>query len=308
MLKNFSPQSLRINGRQSELIELALTYGFRSMDIDMSEMLRRSQRGSIDDAAKYLRAAENLSVGGFAVDVDLDSDDETFTSQVGALHPLAEVAGELGVTRAYIHAPAATDRLPYHEFFDTQLKRLDQIAEVLGGKNIRLGVGFHAGKELAEGKEFAFTQNVEGFLALIKGVGNSNVGFLIDTWDWVVGDGAMDQISELTGDQIVAVRMASLAPDVDAAKATTNDRVLPEKEGALDHVAVMKHLIATGFDGPVSPSASPTQYKGQTRESTVQKAQQAIDGISEDAGIEVAPLPMDLIDENAPEMSVPADV
>jgi sugar phosphate isomerase/epimerase len=308
MLKNFSPQSLRINGRQSELIELALTYGFRSMDIDMSEMVRRSQRGSIDDAAKYLRAAENLSIGGFAVDVDLDSDDEAFTSQVGALHPLAEVAGELGVTRAYIHAPAATDRLPYHEFFDTQLKRLDQIAEVLSGKNIRLGVGFHAGKELAEGKEFAFTQNVEGFLALVKGVGNSNVGFLIDTWDWVVGDGAMDQISELTGDQIVAVRMASLAPDVDAAKATTDDRALPEKEGALDHVAVMKHLVATGFDGPVSPSASPTQYKGQTRESTVQKAQQAIDGISKDAGVEVAPLPMDMIDENAPEMSVPADV
>ncbi len=35
MLKNFSPQSLGINGRQSELIELALTYGFTSMDIDM---------------------------------------------------------------------------------------------------------------------------------------------------------------------------------------------------------------------------------------------------------------------------------
>ncbi len=308
MLKNFSPQSLRINGRQSELIELALTYGFRSIDIDMSEMLRRSQRSSIDDAAKYLRAAENLSVGGFAVDVDLDADDETFTSQVGALHPLAEVAAELNVSRGYIFAPNATDRLPYHEYFDTQLKRLDQIAEVLGGKNIRLGVGFHAGKELAEGKEFAFAQNVEGFLALVKGVGNSNVGFLIDTWDWVIGDGTIDQISGLTAEQIVAVRMASLAADVDPAKATSKDRVLPEKEGALDHVAVMKHLVAIGFDGPVSPSASPTQYKGQTRESTVQKAQQAIDEISTEAGIEVAPLPMDLIDENAVEITIPVDV
>ncbi|QDT12467.1 TIM barrel protein [Planctomycetes bacterium K23_9] len=307
MLKNFSPQSLRINGRQSELIELALTYGFRSMDIDMSEMLRRSQRSSIDDAAKYLRAAENLSVGGFAVDVDLDADDDAFTSQVGALHPLTEVAAELGVSRAYIHAPAATDRLPYHEFFDTQLKRLDQIADVLGSKNIRLGVGFHAGTELSEGKEFAFTQNVEGFLALVKGVGNSNVGFLIDTWDWLVGAGTLEQISALTADQIVAVRMASLAPEVEAASATTNDRVLPEKEGGLDHVAVMKHLVSIDFEGPVSPSASPTQYKGQTRESTVQKSQKAIDGISADAGIEVSPLPMDLIDENAVETSVPAE-
>ncbi|MEL6109875.1 MAG: hypothetical protein AAFU85_28020, partial [Planctomycetota bacterium] len=57
MLKNFSPKALGINGRQSELIELALTYGFRSMDIDMYEMLRRTQRTSAEDAAKFIKAA-----------------------------------------------------------------------------------------------------------------------------------------------------------------------------------------------------------------------------------------------------------
>ncbi len=64
MLKNFSPQSLGINGRQSELIELALTYGFTSMDIDMDEMLRRAQRTNKKDAAKYLEAAK-IAIGGF---------------------------------------------------------------------------------------------------------------------------------------------------------------------------------------------------------------------------------------------------
>ncbi|NND99403.1 MAG: TIM barrel protein [Pirellulaceae bacterium] len=297
MLKNFSPSSLGINGRQSELIELALTYGFRGMDIDMSEMLRRSQRSSVDDAAKYLRAAENLEVGGFKVDVDLDADDDAFTSQVGALHPVAEVAAELGVKRAYIFLPAATDRLPYPEYFDIQTKRLGQIAEVLGEKNIRLGVGFHAAKELAEGKEFAFTQNVEGFLAVVRGAGNANVGFLVDTWDWVAGDGAMDQLSELKADEIVAVRLASFPADIDTAKAAQTDRVLPEQDGTLNHVDLVKQLVSIGYDGPISPSASSTQYKGQTRESTVQKAQEAIDGICKEAGLTVAPLPMELIEE-----------
>ena len=54
MLKNFSPAALGINGRQSELIELALTYGFTGMDVDMHEMLRRAQRTNVEDAAKYL--------------------------------------------------------------------------------------------------------------------------------------------------------------------------------------------------------------------------------------------------------------
>lgn len=297
MLKNFSPQSLGINGRQSELIELALTYGFRSMDVDMSEMLRRSQRSSIDEAAKYLRAAENLEIGGFPLDINMDAADGDFTSQLGAMHPVAELAAEMKATRAYVYAPTATNSAAYPEYFDKQSTRIGQIADVLSAKGIALGVGIRAGKELAEGKDFPFIQNVEGLLALVKGVGKENVGLLIDTWDWVIGDGTAAQLNELKPEQIVAVRLGSVAADIAKADATTADRILPEKEGEVNHVDFIKHLVEIGFEGPVSPTASSTQYKGQTRESTVQKSQEAIDGISKDAGLTVAPLPMEMIEE-----------
>ena len=68
-------------------------------------------------------------------------------------------------------------------------------------------------------------------------------------------------------------------------------------EGVLDHVKVIKHLAAANFEGPVSPSASNQSYKGQTRESIVQRAQEAVDGISKEAGVPVSPLPMELIED-----------
>lgn len=296
MLKNFSPQSLGINGRQSELIELALTYGFNSMDVDMREMLRRSQRTNLHDAAKYLEAAK-IAIGGFDLGINLDADEEAFTSELGGLHPLADLAKQLGATRSYVRLPAATDRLPYHEYFEIQQTRISQIAEVLAGKGIQLGIGFSAGKELDTGKEFPFVRNVEGFLALVKAISASNVGHLIDTWDWVVGDGAMDQLSELTAAEIVAVRLCTLSPDADPSKAISTDRVLPEQDGLLNHVKLVAHLASIGFAGPVSPSASSLSYKGQTRESIVQRAQEAVDGISTAAGLTVAPLPKDLIED-----------
>ncbi|MEM8670261.1 MAG: TIM barrel protein [Planctomycetota bacterium] len=296
MLKNFSPSALGINGRQSELIELALTYGFTGMDVDMHDMLRRSQRTNTEDAAKYLRAAK-IRIGGFDLGIDLDADEESFVSQVGGLNPLADLAKELGATRCFIRVPAATDRLPYHEYFQAQGARLTQIAEVLSPRGILLGVGFSAGKELEEGKQFPFVRNVEGFIALIQSVTSESIGYMIDTWDWLVGDGAMDQLSELKGNQIIGVRLGSLPEDVDPTKATTADRVLPEKEGTLNHIAVVKHLVETGFEGPLSPSASSKSYKGQTRESIVQRGQQAIDEISKEAGLAVAPLPMELIED-----------
>lgn len=296
MFKNFSPQSLGINGRQSELIELALTYAFRGMDVDMGDMFRRSQRTTVEDATKYLHAAD-IKIGGFRVEVDLDADDDAFTSQVGTLHPQVDLAADLKVERAYIYVPAATDRLPYHEYFDIQRNRLTQVADVLAAKGIKLGIGFNAGKEHGEGKEFPFVNTVEGFLALVKAVTADNAGFMIDTWDWVVGGGAMDQISELTSDQIIAVRLGSVPEDVDIASAVSTDRDIPELEGVMNHVNLVKHLEAIEFEGPISPTASATRYKGQTRESIVQKCQEAIDAISTEAGLHVAPRPMDLIED-----------
>jgi sugar phosphate isomerase/epimerase len=296
MLKNFSPAALGINGRQSELIELALTYGFTGMDVDMHEMLRRAQRTNVEDAAKYLEAAK-IEVGGFELGIDLDADEDAFTSQLGGLHPVADMAKQLGATRGYIRVPAATNRLPYHEYFDVQGTRLGQIAQVLEPRGIKLGIGFSAGKELEEGKEFAFVRNVEGYLALVNSVAGANAGMLLDTWDWVVGDGAMDQLSEIAADKIVAVRLGSVTAEVEAGSATSSDRVLPEQEGALNHVNVIKHLASIGFDGPVSPSASNQSYKGQTRESIVQRAQEAVDGISTEAGLPVAKLPMETIED-----------
>ncbi len=296
MFKNFAPQALGINGRQSELIELALTYGFRGMDVDMVDMFRRSRRTDIDDAAKYLKAAE-IKIGAFDLDVNLDADDDAFAVQLATLHPLSEMVQHLGASRASIRIPAATDRLPYHEYFETIRGRLAQIAEVLAAKDVKLGIGFRAGKELTEGKQFPFVRDVEGFIALVKAVAAKNVGYIVDTCDWVIGSGTMAQLTSIKGEEIVAARLGSIASDVEPAEATSGDRVLPEKTGPLDLVAVVKHLSTTGFKGPISPSAAPKRYKGQTRESIVNQAQEAIDGLFRDAGLHVAPRPMDMIED-----------
>ena len=45
MYKNLNSWTLGISGRQSELIELALTYGFRGLDIDIHDMIKVDEQG-----------------------------------------------------------------------------------------------------------------------------------------------------------------------------------------------------------------------------------------------------------------------
>lgn len=296
MYKNFSPQGLGITGRQSELIELALTYAFRGIEVDMIDMLKRTQRTDFQDASKYLRASD-IKIGGFDAGINLDADDETFTAQLGQLHPVTDVASQLKAKVATVRLPAATDRLPYHEYFDTVRGRLQQIAEVLEGKGIRLGIAFQAGKELLEKKQFPFVTNVEGFKALVKAVPSENVGYVIDTWNWRVGEGSMEQLQEIPASKIVSVRLGDVAASVELAEAKTSDRVLPTTGGAINHVALVKHLSTGGYKGPIGPTAAAAQYKGQTRETIVNKAQEAIDEILREAGLHVSPRPMDTIQQ-----------
>jgi hypothetical protein len=38
MFKNLSPEALGVSGRQSEMIELALSFGFKGLDLDIIEL------------------------------------------------------------------------------------------------------------------------------------------------------------------------------------------------------------------------------------------------------------------------------
>ncbi len=294
MLKNFSPQGLGITGRQSELIELALTYAFRGMEVNMMDMLKRSQRTSFEDASKYLRAAE-IKIGTFDVGVNLDVSDEEFATELAQVHPLAEIAHQLEAQTATLRVPAATDTAAFPEFFETISKRISQIAAVLAEKNIRLGIAFLSGAEKTEGKQFPFVNNVESFLALVKNIQGDNIGYVIDTFDWHLGGGTLEQIKQVPAEKIVAVRFGELAEGVDVDSATTADRVLPTVDGPLNHVEIAKYLADAKVNAAVMPTASGAQYKERTREATVNAAQEAIDAIFEGAGLPVPPRPMDLV-------------
>lgn len=296
MYKNFSPAALGITGRQSELIELALTYGFRGFDIDMSDMRRRAMRSSSEEAFKYLKATD-LVIGGFNAEIDLDAEDDAYKAQLAALHPTADLAAQWKAKYACLRVPAGTDRAAYPDYFEVIRARLTQVAEVLAARKLRLAIGFNAGKDKVEGKQFPFITNAEGLIGLVKAIAADNVGLIVDSFDWLVSGSTLSQISSLDAKKIVTVRLGSVAEGVNPAEARTEDRVLPVLEGPLSHVALVIKLKEIGYDGPIGPSASGSQYKGETREYIVSTGQEAIDEILTQAGIPVPPRPRDLVSQ-----------
>lgn len=68
MYKNLNATVLGVSGRQSELIELAMTYGFSGLDIDIVDLVKRTQRSEFEKAARYLLSAKSKPANQTPID------------------------------------------------------------------------------------------------------------------------------------------------------------------------------------------------------------------------------------------------
>ena len=143
MFKNLCPETMGISGRDSEVIELALSNGFKGLDLDLVGFAEQVQTQGLARAARLITSAR-LKIGSFAVPVRCDEEAGIYQADLEKLAPLAEIARSLGCTRATTTIVAGSDLRPFHENFETHRRRLAEVARVLAGFDIRLGVGFLA--------------------------------------------------------------------------------------------------------------------------------------------------------------------
>jgi len=284
MFKNLNPLAIGVSGRQSELIELALTYGFKGIEIDLADLVKRSQRATFEKAARFLTSAK-IKIGGVETPIDLDDDDQTYAAKLAALPEAAEIAHRVGAATALLRIPPATDRLPYPEYFNVVRKRIDEVAQVLSTHNLNLALSFSATSDAGTGKQFKFVNDVEGFLALFRACTAKNVGMALDTWSFHVGGGSMDQLTDIPADRVFSLRVADISDKIDLKKATNKNRLMPGLGGVIDNVKIVSHFAKAGYKGPITPMGHANNASGMTRDALVSAAQDAIDKVLQEAGV-----------------------
>jgi sugar phosphate isomerase/epimerase len=284
MYKSLNAQALGITGRQSEIIEMALTYGFRGIECDIMEFAKRVQVQGLEKARRFLESA-HLRMSGFDLPMRWRGDESTFETDLEKLQPLAESAAAAGAKACHTTIMPATDMFPYHENFELHRKRLATIADSLAKFGIQLGVSFLAAPAHRVDKSFQFIYEVDALVTLIKSVNSKNLGMVLDTWNWHFGGGHEDQLRALTADRVVSVRIADapagLAPDA----ISEEQRTLPQENGAVPNVALLTALAEMGFKGPVSIDPHPSCLTGWNRETIVQKISTTLDDLFRATGV-----------------------
>jgi sugar phosphate isomerase/epimerase len=278
MYKNLSPTPIGLLGRQSELLEIALTHRFKGLDIEIAEVLRRAQTSGAQQACRYLCSAA-MKVGGFELPVRWSGDEKLFQTDLEQIGPLLAVCTALGADRCFTSIAPTCEERAFHENFQFHVARLQQLADALLPANVKIGLSWlSAPSDRADGG-FEFIHQADPMLLLLNSLQRENVGLVLDAWQWHVGGADLARVKGLRGDQVIAVRLADIPADVDISTIANEQRVMPGEGGIIDSPALLSALDEIGFVGPVSAAPWPGLFKGQTREAIVSKVSANLDSL-----------------------------
>ncbi len=291
MFKNLDFTALGVSGHQSEIIELALTYGFSGIDLNMAEFASQARLKGMPYARRLIQSA-HLRVGTFALPLEWDADDDSFQKDLKKLPEYAQYAAELGCTRATAVVAPAGDQRPYHENFEFHRRRLHEICEVLQPAGVRLAVGFRAAEYHRQNRAFQFIHDLDALMMLLNMVAAPNVGLLLDIWEVVACGGSLESVRNLPPQQIAAVQVAEMPADVPLTELNETCRWLPGAEnGRIDVSAFLTALREMGYQGPVTVKPSRSVFSGRRRDIIIKQTAEALDKVWRAAGLSAAARP-----------------
>lgn len=301
LYRNLNPRALGFSGTvQSEMIELALTYGFRGMDVDIVDFGQQADDFGLETARRLIDSAK-LRVGNFHLPVRLQDDEALFAKDLARLPRLAELAAGLGCTRSFTAIQPASDKLPYAENFELHRQRIAAAADVLAGQGIQLGLEFLGPAPLRQGKAHPFIFDLARTLELVAAIGRPNVGVVVDTWHLYVAGVPSSEVYALPPGLVTTVHLADAPPEVSRNQLQDSERKLPGETGAADVVGVLRWLRSSGYDGPVTPEPLKGRLKGLGRQRAVKLTGEAVMNVWRAAGLPLEPPPAAAPSEDANE-------
>ncbi|MBN2473856.1 MAG: sugar phosphate isomerase/epimerase [Pirellulales bacterium] len=285
MFKNLSPSAIGVSGHQSEIIELALTFGFDGFDLDVADFATRARLRGMPYARRLIDSAK-IRVGTFQLPFEWDTEDERFEEEVKKLPDYAAAAAEVGCTRCVATLSPAGDKRPYHENFEFHRHRFAAICAALKPVGTRIGLGFQAAEYLRKDRTFQFIHDLDALTLLTNMVDAPNMGLLLDVWEVVACGGSLEAIRSLPAEQIVAVQIADMPADVALGGLNADCRLLPGAEnGQIDLAGALMILSDAGYDGPVTVKPSRRVFQTRRRDVVVRQVSEALDKVWRAAGL-----------------------
>ena len=199
---------------------------------------------------------KSLRWGAAGLPADFRRDDETFRQTSANLADFAKAMRRAGVTRVGTWLTPASDTLTYRQYFDVVAKRLREVARVLTGEGLRLGLEYVGPKTSWAARRYPFLHTLAETRELIEAIGVPGVGVVLDSWHWYLAGDTVADLDGLRGEDVVAVDLNDAPSGRRADEQMDLSRELPLATGLIPAADSWGPSCAWATTGRCAPSPS----------------------------------------------------
>ncbi len=274
MYRAFDGGAVGVNVDFEEAVELAAHYGFEGVCLNVGYLMENGPATVVQ-----MLTERSLEPGGWGLPVACLAPDEKFKDQLAGLGPVAEACSRAGDHRSFTWICPASDELPFDEMFALLRGRLTRVAAVLAEHDVRLGLEFIGPPRSRAGRTHEFIHTMDGMLELIDAVGAANLGLLLDSWHLYTSGGQMDDVLDLTDEQVVQVHVNDAPAGLAVEEQLDNVRELPGATGVIDAARFLRNLEQIGYSGPVVVEPFCERVRQMQDQEAVRVTKEALDAV-----------------------------
>ncbi|HLH03297.1 MAG TPA: sugar phosphate isomerase/epimerase family protein [Bryobacteraceae bacterium] len=226
-----------------EFARLAAKTGFPGTDVMLKPAMQAGMQATND-----LLASLKLKPAAIDFPVEFRKDEATFRSGMAELPRQAKFAAAIGCPRMVTYILSSSDT-PKAELRALYKQRFTEVAKVLAGANVRLGLEFLGPLQFRKLFKYEFIWRMNEMLEFAKECG-PNVGLLLDAWHWHHSGATTEDIIHAGRENIVHVHFDD-APNLPPDKIRDDERLLPG-EGVINLTGFLQALQKIGYTDALS--------------------------------------------------------
>ena len=245
-----NPGIIGVKSNFAETLDYAIKFGYQAISPYTDEVMKAYSDTQLNEQLAKMKE-HHISYDSANIPVEYRRDKTRFNDDFKNLKKFCQTMEKQGATRINTWIISSHNELTYNENMKQHAYRLGECAKVMKDHGIRIGLEYLGMRTMMTGGRYPFIGSMKEGKELINEIGESNVGFVLDSFHWYCANDTIDDIRTLKPEDIITCDINDAREGFTRIEQQDGKRELPMATGQINMKDFMQGILDIGYDGPV---------------------------------------------------------
>jgi sugar phosphate isomerase/epimerase len=247
---SLNPGIIGVKANFAQTLDYAIKYQYEAISPFTQEVMENYSDGQLNDILAKMKE-NGITYDSTNIPVEFRRHKSRFNDDFKGLRRFCQTMEKQGAARMNTWIISSHNELTYNENMKQHAYRLGECAKVMKDHGIRFGLEYLGMRTMMTQNRYPFIGSMKEGKELISEIGESNVGFVLDTFHWYCANDTLDDIRTLQPEDVVVVDLNDARLGFTRETQWDGKRELPMATGVINTKDFLQGIIDIGYEGPV---------------------------------------------------------